>query len=457
MSETRTREGALDEAAEACRQVAEILGFRSVDAVSGSPAPVQDVLDGRVDGLIVFRRDEGPAPGDRDDDGSGRGTRSAVSDAGLEPSHVSASPPAAQARTDAPLVRTLDAFRATLSDDGDLPRTLAAVRDAIGARELLFLREREGRIDVAGSPALDRPELIPDGMCSRLTGMARHLPVDDASIRWIASILGMRCAHASAAFGGHRGPLELLVAGWDETRPLQRTDLAAVARIVAIATELHEARAHAVQRLLRDERLRWAGEIHDGLTQAVTGAYLELRTMRGRIERDPGAAIASLDDVMRDVRTSVSQVRALLFDLTDESDSREADPVGDYVAGVAERWQLPVSAEIHGDAAIMPPAVRAAANIVIREAIANAAKHAEAAKVDVRLRRGRDEILLEIEDDGRGFDPRAAVERPGHFGLRLLQERVAASGGSVAIESEPGKGTVITARLPLRAEQGEMG
>jgi signal transduction histidine kinase len=152
---------------------------------------------------------------------------------------------------------------------------------------------------------------------------------------------------------------------------------------------------------------------------------------------------------------SVSQIRALLFDLADDAESREAGPVGDYVAGVAERWQLAVNTELEPDAAHMTPAVRAAANIVIREAIANAAKHAEAAEVHVRLRRDGDEILLEIEDDGRGFDPRAAVERPGHFGLRLLQERVAASGGSVVIESEPGKGTAITARLPLRAENKE--
>ena len=455
MSETRTREGALDEAAEACRQVAEILGFRSVDTVSGSSAPVQDVLDGRVDGLIVFRVDEGSAHED-DPGGSQRGSPPTVSDPAAERPRAADVPPAAQARTDTPLVRTLDAFRATLSDDGDLPRTLAAVRGAIGARELLFLREQEGRIHVVGSPALDRPDLLADDVGSHLADVPRHIPVDDATIHRLASVLGMRCAHASAAFGDHRGALELLVAGWDEARPLQRTDLAAVARVVAIGAELHEARGHAVHRLLRDERLRWAGEIHDGLTQAVTGAYLELRTLRGRIERDPRSAIASLDDVMRDVRVSVTQVRALLFDLADDSDSREADPVGDYVAGVAERWQLPVNAEIQGDAAVMAPAVRAAANIVIREAIANAAKHAEAARVDVRLRRGVDEILLEIEDDGRGFDPRAAVERPGHFGLRLLQERVAASGGSVDIESEPGKGTVITARLPLRAEQGEM-
>jgi signal transduction histidine kinase len=457
VSETRTREGAQDEAAEACRQVAQILGFRSVETVSESSAPVQDVLDGRVDGLIVFRVDEGSPVDLKGEPGElGRSARSAVANV-AEQSPASSVTPAPSARTDTPLVRTLDAVRATLSGDGDLPRTLAAVRGAIGARELLFLRELDGRIHVAASPALDQPELLSDDDGSHLAGIARHLPIDDATIRRVASALGMRCAHASAAFGAHGGALELLIAGWDETRPLQRTDLAAVARIVATATELHEARTHAVHRLLWDERLRWAGEIHDGLTQAVTGAYLELRTLRGRIERDPGSAIASLDDVMRDVRTSVTQVRALLFDLADDSDSREADPVADYVAGVAERWQLPVNAEIQGDATIMPPSVRAAANIVIREAIANAAKHAEAAKVSLRLRRGSDEILLEIEDDGRGFDPRAAVERPGHFGLRLLQERVAASGGSVAIESEPGKGTVITARLPLRAEQGEMG
>jgi signal transduction histidine kinase len=446
VSNIRTQEGGTDDTVQACRQVAELLGFRGIDTVSRSSAAVEDVLEGRVDGLIVFRVND-------------------VAD--VEVADVQGAPPAraqepavgaaavSMAPTQ-PVLRALDAVRDVLrSQESTIASALEVVRVALGARQLLYLQEGDERLDVIAAMPEPRRSAVPTEVRSELRGIAQHLPVDDGTIRQLATVLGVACPHATAAFCSDGDRLEVLIAGWGAPPPVSDVDLRIVARGVAIAHEVLATRDEAVQRRLYGERLRWAGEIHDGLTQALTGAFLELKTLRGRIDRDPREAAGSLDDVMRDVRRSLAQVRGLLFNLTDASDGRDVSGLADFVAGVAERWRLPVDVVIDGDVSAAPASVRSTASSVIREGIANAAKHAGAGTASVRLRADHDELSIEIEDDGKGFDPARAVDRPGHFGLRLLEERVADSGGTLAIRSEPGKGTTVTARLPMRAREGE--
>ena len=441
MTGTKTRGETSDDAADACRQVAELLGFRSVDTVSGSPAAVEDVLDGRVDGLIVFRVGEDGAPA----------------------APRRARPPQAQRtsrRHDSPgrpLVAAVEAVRAALADEAiTVPGLLARARTAVGARELMLVREHRGRLEIVMAGA-DGPAPAPAGLAEQLADGASARSFEDHDVEELALRLGLGPGRATAVRCSAGSHVEVLAASWDAGPTLARGAFEALAETVALAADVIEARDDDVRRRLRAERLRWAGEIHDGLTQVVTGAYLELKTLRGRIARDRDGALGSLDDVMHDLRGSIARVRAMLFDLADDADEREADAIEDYVAGVAARWQLPVRAAIDVGEDIQP-ALRPALNMVIREAIANVAKHAGAATVDVRLRREHNELVLEVEDDGRGFDPSATADSPGHFGLRLLRERVAGAGGSIAITSAPGKGTVVVARLTTRAgPEGDMG
>src|SRR5205814_303694 len=83
---------------------------------------------------------------------------------------------------------------------------------------------------------------------------------------------------------------------------------------------------------------------------------------------------------------------------------------------------------------------------IAQEALHNTVKHADASAVDVHLSVDRAGVTLEIRDDGKGFDPRGSF--PGHLGLRSMRERIAHCGGTVQIDSAPGRGTRVYAHLP---------
>jgi signal transduction histidine kinase len=86
---------------------------------------------------------------------------------------------------------------------------------------------------------------------------------------------------------------------------------------------------------------------------------------------------------------------------------------------------------------------------IAQEALHNAARHARARAVNVVLDSDAGELVLHVSDDGRGFDP--SMTFPGHLGLRSMRERAIAAGGALQIESAPGRGTAIMARVPSRA------
>jgi signal transduction histidine kinase len=85
-----------------------------------------------------------------------------------------------------------------------------------------------------------------------------------------------------------------------------------------------------------------------------------------------------------------------------------------------------------------------------REAVRNADQHAEAREVRIRVARENGSVVLSVTDDGRGFIPADALERPaeGHFGLRLLSDQIRDAGGTVEIDSQPGKGTRLFMQVP---------
>jgi signal transduction histidine kinase len=90
---------------------------------------------------------------------------------------------------------------------------------------------------------------------------------------------------------------------------------------------------------------------------------------------------------------------------------------------------------------------------VARESIANAAKHADADTVRVSMRATGGTFVVEIVDDGTGFDPEQVRGSPGHLGIRLIRERVAEAGGTFGIEAAPGTGARVHAELPTAPAQ----
>jgi two-component system sensor histidine kinase DegS len=201
-----------------------------------------------------------------------------------------------------------------------------------------------------------------------------------------------------------------------------------------------------VESLMLEERTRWAMTIHDGLTQSVTSAILELQVLRHRIETDPQGAVDALSEIEAAIRQDLSDIREVLFQLG-EGRLRPDASFATFVRELVERWKLPARVTIEGDLDTMPAAVLDTAHSVVGEALANAAKHSGSKDVSVKVAAGRTDLRIEVTDRGRGIA--AVTDDDPHFGLRLLRTRVQEIDGSIDIESTPGHGVRVIAVLPV--------
>ncbi len=209
----------------------------------------------------------------------------------------------------------------------------------------------------------------------------------------------------------------------------------------------HPTVRHAVDSLLLEERTRWAMQIHDGLTQSVTSAVLELQTLRHRIEADPDAAITSLKEVEDEIREDLRRIRELLFEMT-STDARGAEPtLAALVRDCVERWNFPATVETEGDLEGLPDGVLEAVYAIVTEGLANAAKHSGAPDAHVSVRLTGRTLRVEVEDRGRGVA--AVPDHDPHFGVRNMRTRAESVGGSLDVESTPGHGTIVVAVLPV--------
>lgn len=196
------------------------------------------------------------------------------------------------------------------------------------------------------------------------------------------------------------------------------------------------------------ERAKLAYAIHDGLTQIVTASVLELECLARRAQLDPSEAAVALATGAADLRRSLDEIRAILSSLSSQN-AGTTDPLEELLRGVIERWQIPASWSIEGDLQAVPAPVLDAASSVIRESVANAAKHSASKDVAVRVHATRSGMEVRVEDDGKGFQPSGTGVYAGHLGLEMMRRRVAEVHGTLDIESSPGRGTRVVARLPV--------
>jgi signal transduction histidine kinase len=192
------------------------------------------------------------------------------------------------------------------------------------------------------------------------------------------------------------------------------------------------------------ERNRLALDLHDAVSQKLFGLVLTAEAAETLLERDPAAArdqVAKLEGLAQE---ALDELRALVFEL------RPPDLEKDGLAGALRkhvellRRLEPQAIELSLDG--QPPADGARDREVLRiaqEALQNALRHAEARHIAVRLRVVDAGILLEVEDDGVGFDPGAPATRARRLGLTSMDERARRVGGTLEIESSPGSGTTV--------------
>lgn len=208
-----------------------------------------------------------------------------------------------------------------------------------------------------------------------------------------------------------------------------------------------------------DERRRIARELHDQLGQHLAALGLGLKVVEDAVPdaspaRDELGKLQTLTDLIsREVHQLALQLRpAVLDDLG----------LVAALANYAEEWseQTGVEADFHAvgaDGDRLPPPVETALYRVTQEAMTNVLRHAAARRVSVVLQRSAGQVLVVIEDDGRGFDPESAAAAGPRLGLVGMRERLALVGGSLAVESAPGRGTTLIAQVPLPDQAGEEG
>lgn len=284
-----------------------------------------------------------------------------------------------------------------------------------------------------------------------------------AAVLWAAGVVVVAWLHPqhwhiAVAIGPGIGTV-FAVAIYVSYRALHREALTQrrIAEELAATQQELAATEHQAGRL--EERERLARDIHDTLAQGLSSIVLLARA--GRASASTGEAVDVFSTIEDTARDNLAEARRFVRDLT--APSAQAD-LPDAITEILQRMRRRGSglgestefrANFSGDThRRLPESVVTAVVRCVQEALNNVAKHAHAAHAVVSVAVLGDELTVDIFDDGRGFDPaRAPQQESSHgYGLGGIQQRIAALSGTVNIESTPGEGTVVAARIPLTSQ-----
>jgi signal transduction histidine kinase len=234
----------------------------------------------------------------------------------------------------------------------------------------------------------------------------------------------------------------------DQLKALTR----ARAALAKESAELERALSNMV-RLQEKERARIAADVHDGVVQTMVGGLCELQAAMAHLATDPQFVEAKQERARDLLRDSITELRRVIYDLRPITlDTAGLVPAIenlkedlDKIAGTAIRLS------VIGSACRFAPETEIGIYRIVQEAVNNAIKHAEASDVQVVLRFGDGELVVQVSDDGAGFSLQATAPLDGdHAGLIGMQERARSLGGKLVVSSHAGEGTVVRAVIPCR-------
>jgi PAS domain S-box-containing protein len=197
------------------------------------------------------------------------------------------------------------------------------------------------------------------------------------------------------------------------------------------------------------EKTRIARELHDELAQSLTALKMDTLWVRDNLRADPEGATAKLAQMLAMLDTSVAATRRIAADLRPLLlDDLGLGPAIEWlVQSFAQRTDVACELEVDEELELREPYATAVFRIV-QESLVNVGKHAGASRVQVRVARVDGEMVLSVQDDGRGFDM-AGPRKPHSLGLVGLRERAHLLKGKVRITSSPGQGTRVEAHIPV--------
>jgi signal transduction histidine kinase len=379
------------------------------------------------------------------------------------------------------LMRTVQALDATvqiaraIGDETDLEKILELVakrgRALVSARGLVIEHERGGEMVVAAGAGDLVPGLIGKSLdagdslagAALRTSSTLRLEEEPNRARYDRHGLGRLGLHASAGLvvplifrGEGHGVLiavDRLKDGPAFTADDQRLlEAFAASAATAIATARSVELERASQRLAaaEQERARWARELHDETLQNLAalriGLAVELR--KGSLDGLTDVvneAVDQLESEISNLRSLITALRPIVLD-----DVGVQAAIED-LAGRARRDGLDVELRVdlaNGRAGRHSTEVETTLYRIAQEALTNARKHGGAGHVLIEIQDHDHFVHLAVRDDGRGFDPRAKADG---FGLHIMGERAELLGGTLEIDSAPGRGTKITVDIPAHS------
>ena len=246
-----------------------------------------------------------------------------------------------------------------------------------------------------------------------------------------------------SARGGRQAAVEGVEAGADDyvVKPFSGQEL-----LARLRTHLELARARE-SRARDAERQRVARELHDSVLQTLYGIALGSESMKSLVA-DPAGSAPVAEYVHRLARTALEEMRALIFELRPEvlHEQGLVAAIGRLVAPITARYGIEVRLDL-GSEPEAPIQVKEALFRITQEALHNVTRHAHARGVEVALAAAGGALTLTVSDDGVGFDP--DIEYTGHLGQKTMRERADLAGGVLEVDSAPGHGTRVIARLPI--------
>jgi signal transduction histidine kinase len=301
----------------------------------------------------------------------------------------------------------------------------------------------------------DADERIPGRRARRIALFASTVPVSAAQASGIPVDDGARWL----VFGGLLIANNVLLTIVKHFAEQQEARSQARAATITELEQAHEENAALQAQLLvqareagiADERRRLAAEIHDTIAQGLTGIIAQLQVVANAsdpetVNEHVGRATALARHSLGEARRSVQNLApaGLSYDGLPEALRKTVDQWSERTGVPAEFTLTGTAQHLHGE-------FSATVLRITQEALANVSKHAAATRAGVTLSFMDDEVTVDIRDDGKGFDPLALSNRTGTggFGLDGMRARAERIAGSLTVESEPGFGTAVSARLPL--------
>jgi len=326
-------------------------------------------------------------------------------------------------------------YRATVEASLDCVITMDHRGDVIE-----FNPAAERTFGYAGEEAVGREmaELIvpPELRERHRAGLRRYLETGEPTL------LGSRIEIEATRRDGSRFPVELTITRIDVPGdPVFTAHLRDITERLRIERDLRESRVRLVK-AADEARRRIERDLHDGSQQQLVSVAMTLQAAASAVESDPASARELLEEASAELRSAIGELRELARGIHPAVLTEGGlDPA---LRGLATRSGMPATITAVPKERF-PAAVEAAAYFVAAEGMTNAARHAEASRVEVAVWRGDDALEVEVRDDGRGG---AGAEGGG---LRGLADRVAALGGELEVRSPAGEGTMLRAVIPCES------